>query len=138
MERVSDIVIDIIRSYRELPDDFCDINEIMYTRKQLATYCVTLAVETGKCRKSWKLKEAVYESRKNQKRIEFEKMGTTKADWSARANVETEYNESVSFESEYWSLDYLLKSVREVLSEMNQRVSYLRKEEEDEKYFNKG
>lgn len=135
MESVSDIVIDIVNSYRELPQDFADINEIMYYRKQLATYSVTLSTEIGVARKEWKIAEALYETSKNQKRLSYERFGTTKADWRARANMEDEFKDLNTKETIFWNLDYIFRAVREVLSEMNQRISYLREEQKQSRYY---
>lgn len=55
--------------------------------------------------------------------------GTTKADWISRANTEEELKSLVELEGDFYQLDYLFKGVKEVLSEMNQRISYLKSEQ---------
>jgi hypothetical protein len=136
MESVADQMVDIVEWYRKLPEDFTDINELMYARKQLSTLDVTLASEIGKARKNWKYAAKTYELAKNQKRIKFEAKGSTKADWYARANTAEELELATEWESVFWSLDYLFRSIREVLSEMNQRISHL-KEERKQNLFDK-
>ena len=135
METVFDIVIDIVSSYRELPSDYIDINELMFHRKQLSTYAVTMGTEIGIARREWKVAEAKLELAKNEHRISYERLGTTKADWYAKVNTEELLNDMTEKEALYWKLDYVFKAVREVLSEMNQRISYLREEEKQTKYF---
>lgn len=135
MESVVDIVIDIVGSYRDLPQDCVDINEMMYYRKQLSTYAVTMGTEIGVARREWKVAEAKLEIAKNEHRISYERLGTTKADWYAKVNTEELLNDMTEKEAVYWKFDYVFKAVREVLSEMNQRISYLREEEKQTKYF---
>lgn len=139
MEGTYNDIADIIEWYRELPSDYNDIEEVIYKRKLLATYSFRFAVEVGDARKDWKSAEARYESIKNQKRISFStKHGTTKGDWLARGNCEEELNLSNNFESIFWKMHYIFGATKEVLGEMNQRISYLRDEEKQEKFYNSG
>lgn len=125
----------IVDTYNGYPEDYSNINEIMYLRKKLSTYLVSFAVEVGNARKEWKTAEMRHEIIKNELRIKNQSLGTTKADWYAKVNSESENEESILTESVYWQLHYIFNSVREVLSEMNQRISYLREEEKQSKYF---
>lgn len=134
MESVETIIIDIINNYKDLSPDYSDINELIYTRKQLATYCVTFSTEVSKARKDWKKSVARYEIEKNQKRIKFISNGTTKADYMARANTEQELELCVENECKFFDLDYIFRASKDVLSEMNQHISYLRSEQEQEKF----
>lgn len=134
METVFDVVIDIVESYKAFPQDFVDINELMYHRKQLSTYSVTMATEIGDVRKEMVRAESKYEIAKNEKKISYSKMGTTKAEWYARVNTEELLNDWKEKESLYWKLDYVFRAVKEVLSEMNQRISYLKDEEKQTRF----
>jgi len=131
---VVDQILDIITWYRGVPSDYTDINELMHSRKELATLSVTLATEAAKARSDWKRKESRYDLEKCTKRIRFENHGTTKADWYARVNTKAEQEAYIEAENKYYELDYFLRSIREVLSEINQRVAALRAEIENSKY----
>ena len=127
----------IINWYIGLKSDSVDINGIMHKRKQLAGYNVNFATEVGRARRAWKTKEAEYESAKNQKRVKYLKEGTTKADYMARANTEFELAEMKEAESLFFELNYVHTAVKDVLAEMNQRISRLRDEEKQERFYNK-
>jgi hypothetical protein len=138
MESVKDEMLDIVGWYKNLPDDYIDINQLMYGRKQLATYSVTLGTEASRARGKWKLYAMQLEVIKNQKRLqnEVKGMGLTKADWTARGNVVKELELATKWEVHFYDLEYVLRTVREVLGEMNQRISYLRAEQQQEEKFN--
>lgn len=69
------------------------INELMYHRKQLSTYSVTMATEIGDVRREMVLAEAKYDLSKNEKKIAYSKYGTTKAEWYAKVNSEELLND---------------------------------------------
>ena len=133
-ETVLDIILDIVKDYNLLTPDYSNISDLMYSRKQLATYLVTFSIEVSNARKNWKEKESDYEIEKNQLRLKYIEKGTTKADWTSRANTEDQLKESVRAESLFYDADYVLKSVKEVLSEMNQRISYLKSENDQNRF----
>ncbi len=128
-------IIEIVEWYQNVPADFTDLNTLIHNRRKLATYHVTLATMVSKARKEWRNLEADYEAKKNQKRMQFEAKGAQKADWAARANLETELKKTVDAENNFYDLDYLYKAMIQVLSEMNQSIAILREEEKQSKYF---
>jgi len=132
-----EIVLGILKDYQDLEYDSLDIQGIMHMRKQLSTHGVFLSSELALARKDWKQKEANYEILKNQKRVKLLDKGTTKANWIARANLEAELNESVEAESLYYEFYNILQFLKEVLSEMNQRIAILREEYKQSTYGQK-
>lgn len=137
MENVEDQIMDIVTWYNQLPSDYMDLNQLMYSRTQLATYQVFFAIETANARRDWKTKKSKYEIVKNQKRIQYEaKFGVmNKADYSARANSESELSNFTNAENDFYAKEYILFAVKEILSDMNQRIAHLREEERQSRYF---
>lgn len=137
MENVEDQIMDIVGWYNKLPPDYMDLNELMYSRTQLATYQVYFAAETASARREWKTKKSRYEIVKNQKRIQYEAKFKVmnKADYSARANSENELNNFTSAENDFYSKEYILFAVKDILADMNQRIAHLREEERQSRYF---
>lgn len=138
MNKTKEKILEIIREYRELAPDYTDINELMYKRKLLSTYGANLAVEVGKARANWKLKNLKYEVNKNQKHIIFyQKQGNLgKAEIYAKANTEDLQKESVKAENIYYELDYIFKALRETLGDLNQRIAHLREELKQDRFYN--
>jgi len=132
LERIGEV----IEWYKVLPEDYLDINAIMFKRKELATLLYYMAVEVGDARRAWKISSGQYEMEKNRWRRKMEYKGTTKADWYARANCKDQLDSSIENESVYYSMYYVLTSMKEVLSEMNQRVAHLREEMKNSNYLN--
>lgn len=131
-------VLEIIGEYRELPADFVDIEELMYKRKMLATYGSNLAVEVGNKRAAWKRAEYKHEVNKAQKEINFyHKNGNLgKSKIMAKANTSDLFEAAIDAENDFFKLDYIFRNLREVLGELNQRISYLREEQKQERFFN--
>jgi len=140
MESVKDKILEIVKWYRGLPADHIDIIGLIYARKQLATYGATFSVEVGKARAEWKRADYKYEVIKNQKKIVFyTKQGNLgKADIYAKANTEEFFEASMEAENYFFELDYIFKSLREIQGELNQRISYLRDELKQDRFFNNG
>lgn len=131
-------ILDIVAWYRDLPADYIDVNELMFARKNLAAYGATFSVEVGKARAEWKRATFRYEVTRNQKQIVFytKQNNLGKADIYAKANTEELYEKSVEAENTYFELDYIFKALREVLGELNQRISYLREELKQDRFYN--
>lgn len=134
MSNAADQILDVITTYREIPSDSIDLNELMHVRKTLAVYSVTLATDVAQARSDWKRKDLTYDMEKCTKRIRFENHGTTKADWYARVNTKAQQEEAINAENKFYELDYLLRAVRDVMAEINQRVAFLRNELDNSKY----
>ena len=133
-------ILTIVDWYRELPPDYVDIERLMYTRKKLATQGVRLGVEVGEARAKWKTALGRYEITRTQKQIVFygKHKNMEKSKMFAKANTEEFFNEATKAESEFYNLDYTFKSYKEVLGELNQRISYLRDEYKQEQFYNRG
>lgn len=134
---VKDEILAIVGEYRKLPADYMDIPELMHKRKLLATYGANFSVEVGNARAEWKRATYRYEVTKTQKQIVFYKKQSNlgKAEMYAKANTEEFYEKSVEAENKYYELDYIFKALREILGELNQRISYLREELKQERFF---
>ena len=126
-------ITSIVSWYKSIPADFIDLNMVLHKRKMLATEMFELSVEAGKARGEWKRKEREYSVKRTQLCKKWESKGTTKADWYAKANTEDEHIEMNQAEEIFYSIDYIVKSVREVLADMNQKIAYLRQEKENSK-----
>lgn len=138
MEATRDEILEVVRQYRELPADYMDITDLMHKRKMLSTLGVTFSVQVGQARAKWKRATFRYEVERNQKQINFySKQGNLgKAEIYAKANTEDLYEKSIEAENVYFELDYIFKAVRETMGELNQRISYLREELKQERFFN--
>lgn len=129
-----DKIIEIVTSYKELPSDYLDIDDLLHRRKLLSGELVLFGTNVGDAKLDWKKAVSQYEAKKNQMRVEYKDQGTTKADWIARSNCEEELEAIGVYESLYYKYDYVFKAVKEVLSEMNQRISYLKSEKKQSIY----
>lgn len=135
-----DEILEIIATYRELPADYVDIANLMYMRKKLATLGVNLGVEVGVARANWKTAQGKYEITRTQKQIGFygKQKNLEKSKMYAKANTEEFLDKATEAENDFYSLDYAFRALKEVLSELNQRISYLRDEYKQEQFYNKG
>ena len=119
--------------YKSIPADFIDVNMLLHKRKMLASEMFELSVEAGKARKDWKDAERNYSVKRNQYCKKWESKGVTKADVYAKANTEEEHYEMNQSESIFYSIDYVIRAVKEVLADMNQKIAWLRQERENSK-----
>lgn len=138
MEVNKDAIIDLILWYRDLPKDYNSIIDIMDCRKDLSTYTVLLGVDIGKKKKQVKLLDSAVSRKENQKKIEYiaKSYSFSKMDVLIKGNPMQERKERDILEAELYELEYIFKSVREVLSEMNQRIAFLREELKQNNFFN--
>lgn len=133
-------VLAIIKEYREFNADYIDIENLMYMRKQLATYGANLAVEVGELRAAWKRAELKSQVTRTQKQIGFNQKGhsITKSETLAKANTEELQSAAIEAENEYFKLDYIFRALREILGELNQRIAYVRDEIKQSQFYNDG
>lgn len=131
-------ILAIIEEYRGLPADYVDIEDLMHKRKLLATFGSNLSVEVGEKRAAWRRAEYRAEVNKVQKEISFyNKHGNLgRAKIMAKANTGDLFEAAVEAENEFFKLDYIFRNLREVLGELNQRISYLREEQKQDRFFN--
>lgn len=128
-------VLELVESYKALPNDYQGISELIDLRKELSISLVYLANETGEARANWKSSAINYELEKNALRIDYISDGTQKADWKARANTTSVLKKMTENENDFYSKDYLLRYCRDLLGEMSQRIAIAR-EEYKESNFN--
>lgn len=136
--QIREEILNVVRWYKQLSPDYNDITNIMYARKKLAAYGVGLGVSVAKARGEWKLATTRYEVFRTQKQIQFygKHKNLEKSKMYAKANTEEFLKKSIEAENNYYDLEYLFRSMKEVLSEMNQRISYLRDEYKQEQFYN--
>lgn len=135
-ETVEEQIMFIIGWYNALPSDFLGISEIMHERKQLSTLGATLAVEMGTARKNWKMAEFKLKQLVAQKKLTLtQKMPLSKAENYIKANPFDEDEKATKWEIVFYQKEYIFKAMKEVLSEMNQRISYLKDEQKQDRFY---
>lgn len=135
MKTTEDKIADLIDSYKSLPNDSVDLETMVNIRKDLSIELFQCSRDLGIARKEWKAADRRFELRKNQIRVMESSKGTSKADWISRANTQKELDELGMFEAIYYALDYIIKATKEVLNEMNQRISLVKDEFVRSNYF---
>ena len=124
LDEISEIVI----WWRDLPYHYDGLADLMNARQRLSGYVFGYAEEIAKLRKSWSDSQTRLEIAKNQKRVQFLDSGTTKADYMARANIKTEFDDERTGEALYYGSKVIYDAAIEVLGAMAQRIAHLREE----------
>jgi len=124
----------IVEWYRNLPNDFLGLNDLLHQRQKLVGYNVTLGSELGYQRKLYSLSKAVYEKKRYQLQVKFKSEGVGNSETISRANSSKEYTNQQESEGEYYRLLYFSKSIEQTLSSMSQQIAVLREELNSIKY----
>jgi len=135
---IQEQILELVGTYRKFPTDSNDITGLITLRRVLAGLNVLLGDAVGKARREWKKAVIEGEIEKAQKQIFFygKHSNMEKAKMYAKANIKEFYDRATKAEGDFNELDYLFRSLREVLSELNQRISYLRDEKKQEQFYN--
>jgi hypothetical protein len=126
-------IFTIINWYRGLAKDFNSIDDLIYSRKQLSTHGVDLASFVGELKADF---ETAYFNRKLQyaKAITKHKVGISVAEAESLAmdDIKNVYEDEKTLEGQHGKGRLILNQVNEVLSSMQQHLSYLKDEKKSE------
>jgi hypothetical protein len=135
MENTLNRVNKILKWYYLIPQDYADIDTLLYNRKQLSIESVKLALIVGEFKAEY---DSTYFKRKVAFSKAFEQIKATSTEKITdsvaihKANIEIEPIEDIekSLSGQFEKGKMILKQVNEVLSSMQQQLSYLKKEKE--------
>lgn len=121
---------EIVYWWIELTDDYKDLNELLYARQRLSGYLFSFANELAQMRKEWSASQSKIEKVKNQNRVRFLATDSSiqKADYKARANSASDFEEDKLNEALYFGSKHIYDATVQVLDAMNQRIAHLREE----------
>lgn len=109
-----------------------DLEALMEGRRLLSIGLFDLAAEMSDVREMWQNFEVDYENERNSKRILYtESESLAKSDWKARADTHKLKKEALTYELLYKRMETHSHAVREVLSELNQRISFFKQEKKE-------
>jgi hypothetical protein len=135
MEKTLSRITKILNWYYQTPKDYADIDTMLYNRKQLSVESVALAVIVGEFKAEY---DSTYFKRKVAFSKAFEQIKSTATEKITdsvavhKANIEIEPIEDIekNLSGQFEKGKMILKQVNEVLSSMQQQLSYLKKEKE--------
>lgn len=128
-------IFKIINWYRgvpkNIPKDFSNINELVYARKQLSCHAVDLAGFVGDLKADF---ETAYFNRRLQyaKAITTEKGTVAEKEANSVISIQNVYEDEKTLEGQHAKAKLILGQVNEVLSSMQQHLSYLKDEKKTE------
>lgn len=120
---------ELIEQFLELPKDTTAINDMLYLREQIAGNLYHLGSEVGNARKVMMAKKSLYEAKKTHTRVTYLDEGIGKAEAISRANSTRENEDANLADGEFSILKYKYESAKEVLSALNQKISWLKDEQ---------
>ena len=120
----------LIREYLDIPKDFTAINDMMFLREQIAGNLYYLGSEVGQARKKLMAAKSLYEAKKIYSRMKYLDEGVGRATTISRANSTRELENANEADGDFNILKYQYESAREVLSALNQKISWLKSEQQ--------
>jgi hypothetical protein len=136
-EQIADQIIEIIDWYRELPEDYTEVNDLMYARQRLSALVFNFSnLVVSNSVQAWKNAQSITENKKFQIRVQHQNKGVAQARNISKANTYMEFELEKKYEGIYLSAKHLEKSMYEVLDSMNQHISHLKEELKYSRYKN--
>ena len=130
MTEYIDEVTKIVKWYKELPKDYSNIEDLIYSRQKLSTYQFLMAVELGKLRQTWKEAEVGTEIIRRQKAVECieEGMPMTKVQELSKAESLLMLEAEKIADVYYHNLRFMIEQTQEVNNSIMQHISHLKTE----------
>jgi len=135
IEEVTHEITEIVKWYQKCPMDFSGINELMYNRVQLSTLLFFYASNLGDVRKEYKRAESQTEIVRRSKTMDLINNGQpiTKAVEHGKMMSLDEYANERQWDALYFGMKLMYDSSIEILNTINQHISNLKKEYDNEK-----
>ena len=131
-------LISEVKKYKEIPQDYNGINELIEIRKNISTVVFSLSISLGKIRRNLKDSELTLENKKVREKLAEINKGTKAITYNVQISVKFEQETKTvqNLESDFYEVEYMIRYVKEVLSELNQRISILKSELKQDTFFN--
>lgn len=126
---------EIISWYHDLPMDYNGINEIMFQRVQLITHLAFYSTEMSKARIEWKTAEAETERvrRYSTRMAIVENMPMAKAVEIGKYKSVNEFVKEKELDGIYYQMRTFFEICNGIIETMNQHISNLKREENQQK-----
>lgn len=119
---------DLIQEYLDTQNDSTDIAGLLHLRERIAGELYFVATKVGEARKKFMGRKAIYEGTKMQIRMTHLDKGVGYAETVSRANTRVEYERQNEADGDFHLAKYQYDSAKEVLSALNQKISWLKEE----------
>lgn len=133
--KVVEQITDEIRWYHKNRSE-CSVNALLNCRDKIAVLSFGLAERCADGKREYNSRRFIRKIEFSRQKQEFINKGSAigKAEVEATEATEMEYREELEAEAIGFKLDLLLRQVNKILEAMNQRISYVKKEEELSKH----